>query len=89
MNRSHPRWTRLTASLRLGIDCYSFGLIFLMCRANLLQSLSASSVSSADAAAFVTSFNNWMASTAFWVLAVGAAVLFFDVRRILRVGPVG
>lgn len=87
MNLSNPRWTRLTASLRFGLDCYSFGLIYLLCRANLLQSLSASCVSSADAAAFVTSFDNWMASVAFWVLAVGAVVLFFDVRRIFRVGP--
>ena len=86
MNLSNPRWTRLTASLRLGIDCYSFGLIYWLCRANLLQSLSASGVSSADAGALVTSFNNWMASIAFWVLVVGAVVLFFDVRRILRVG---
>ena len=86
MNLSNPRWTRLTASLRLGIDCYSFGLIYWLCRANLLQSLSASGVSSADAAALVTSFNNWMASIAFWVLVVGAVVLFFDVRRIIRVG---
>jgi len=86
MNLSNPRWTRLTASLRLGTDCYSFGLIYLLCRANLLQSLSVSGVSSTDAAHFVNSFNHWMASIAFWVLAVGAAVLFFDVRRILRVG---
>jgi hypothetical protein len=87
MHLSNPRWTRLSASLRLGIDCYSFGLIYLLCRANLLQALSASGVASADAGAFVASFNNWMASVAFWVLAVGAAVLFFDVRRIIRVGP--
>ena len=87
MNLSNPRWTRLTASLRFGLDCYSFGLIYLLCRANLLQSLSASGVSSADAGALVTSFNNWMASIAFWVLVVGAVVLFFGVRRILRVGP--
>ncbi len=87
MNLSNPRWTRLTASLRFGLDCYSFGLIYLLCRANLLQSLSASGISSADAGALVTSFNNWMASIAFWVLVVGAAVLFFGVRRILRVGP--
>jgi hypothetical protein len=89
MNLSNPRWTRLTASLRFGLDCYSFGLIYLLCRANLLQSLSASGVSSADAGALVTSFNNWMASIAFWVLVVGAVVLFFGVRRILRVGPAG
>ena len=86
MNLSNPRWTRLSASLRLGIDCYSFGLFYLLCRDNLLQSLSASGLTLTDAAHFVTSFNHWMASIAFWVLAVGAAVLFFDVRRILRVG---
>jgi hypothetical protein len=85
MNLSNPRWTRLSASLRLGLDCYSFTLIYLLCRTNLLQSLSASRVSSVDAANFVGSFNHWMAGSAFWVLVVGAVVVFFDVRRILRV----
>jgi hypothetical protein len=87
MNLSNPRWTRFTASLRLGTDCYSFGLIYLLCRTNLLESLSAGGVSPADAAHFVKSFNHWMASSAIWVLVVGAIVVFFDVRRILRVGP--
>jgi hypothetical protein len=86
MNLSNPRWTRLTASLRLGIDFYSFGLFYLLCRTNLLQAFSAGGVSSTDAADFVRSFNHWMASSANWVLLVGAFVLFFDVRRILRVG---
>jgi hypothetical protein len=86
MNLSNPRWTRLSASLRLGIDFYSFGLFYLLCRTNLLQAFSASGVSSTDAAHFVRSFNYWMAGSAVWVLVVGAIVLFFDVRRILRVG---
>jgi hypothetical protein len=86
LNLSNPRWTRLTASLRLGFDCYSFGLFYLLFRSNLLQSLSASGVSFADAADFVRSFNHWMAGSAFWVLIIGAIVVFFDVRRILRVG---
>jgi hypothetical protein len=89
VNLSHPRWTRLTASLRLGIDCYSFGLFYLLCRSNLLQSFSANGISFADAADFVRSFNHWMASSAVWVLAIGVIVLFFDVRRILRVGHPG
>lgn len=87
MNLSNPRWTRLTASLRLGTDCYSFGLIYWLCRSNLLQSFSASGVSSTDAADVVRSFNHWMASSAVWVLVVGVIVLIFDVRRIVRVGP--
>jgi hypothetical protein len=86
MNLSNPRWTQLSASLRLGIDFYSFGLLYLLCRTNLLQAFSASGISSADAADFVRSFNHWMASSAIWVLVIGAAVLFFDIRRILRVG---
>jgi hypothetical protein len=88
MNLSNPHWTRLTASLRLGTDCYSFGLVYLLGRVNLLQSFSASGVSSADAADLVRSFNHWMANSAIWVLVVGVIVLFFDVRRILRVDPV-
>ncbi len=88
LNLANPRWTRLSASLRLGIDFYSFGLFYLLCRANLLQSFSASGVSSTDAADFVRSFNYWVAGSGIWVLAVGAAVLFFDVRRLLRITPV-
>ncbi len=87
LNLLHPYWTRLTASLRLGIDCYSWGLIYWLCRANLLQSLSGHDVSPSGAAAFVISLNHWLASTAFWVPAIGVAVLFFDVRRILRIPP--
>jgi hypothetical protein len=89
LNLSQPRWTRLSASLRLGIDCYSWGLIYWLCRANLLQSLSGNDISSAGAAAFVRSLNWWMASTALWVVAIGIAVLIFDVLRVLRVAPVG
>ncbi len=88
MNLSHPRWTRLSASLRLGIDCYSWGLIYRFCQANLLQSLSASSLSFPEATELVTAINFWMARSAIWVLVIGAVVLVFDVRRILRVGPV-
>jgi hypothetical protein len=87
MNLSNPRWTRLSASLRLGIDAYSFTLVYLLCRSSLLQSFSASGVSSTDAADFVISFNRWLSSSAGWVLVIGVIVLFFDVRRILRIGP--
>jgi hypothetical protein len=84
MNLSNPRWTRLSASLRLGTDCYSFGLIYLLFRSNLLQTFSVTGLSPVEAADFVRSFNHWMASFAVWVLVVGVIVLFFDVRRILR-----
>jgi hypothetical protein len=88
MNLSNPRWTHLTASLRLGLDCCSFGLFYWLLRANLLQSFSASGVPAADAGNFVRSFNHWMSGFAIWVLVVGVIVLFFDVRRILRLRPV-
>jgi hypothetical protein len=87
MNLSNPRWTRLTASLRLGLDFYSFSLFYWLFRTGLLQSFSASGVSSSDAADFVRSFNYWMAGSAIWVLVIGAIVIFFDVRRVLRIGP--
>ena len=88
LNLSNPRWTRLSASLRLGIDCCTWGLVYWLCRANLLQSLSGSDISSSEAAGYVNSINFWMASWAIWVLVVGAIVLAFDVRRILRVVPI-
>jgi hypothetical protein len=87
MNLSNPRWTRLSASLRLGLDCYSFGLFYWLCRADMLQSLSATFLSSSGAARFVSSINLVISSWAIWVLVVGAIVLVFDIRRILRVGP--
>jgi len=88
LNLSHPRWTRLSATLRLGIDCYSWTLVYWFCRANLLQSLSGNDVSSSQAVAFVNSLNRWMASSAMWVIAIGIVVLAFDVRRILRVARI-
>jgi hypothetical protein len=88
LNLSNPRWTRLSASLRLGIDTCSWVMIYGLCRASLLEALGASSLSPSKAVALVNSLNFWMARSAFWVLAIGAAVLFFDLRRILRVGPV-
>jgi hypothetical protein len=87
LHLAQPRWTRLSASLRLGLDVYSWGLIYLLCRANLLQSLSGGDLGSNDGVKLVNSFNYWMASSAGWVLFIGAIVLFFDIRRILRVGP--
>jgi hypothetical protein len=63
-------------------------LVYWLCRANLLQSLSGSDVSSTEAAAFVNSINFWMTTSAIWVLVIGAIVLAFDVRRILRIAPV-
>jgi hypothetical protein len=34
----HARWTRLSASLRLGIDGFTWSLFYWLCRASLLQS---------------------------------------------------
>jgi hypothetical protein len=85
-NLSTARWTRLSASLRLVIDGCAWGLIYCLCRANLLQSLSGSDVGSTEAAKLVNSLNFWMASSAVWVLVIGIVVVVFDVRRILRVG---
>jgi hypothetical protein len=85
MNLSNSRWTRLSAGLRLSTDCFSFGLIYWLCRASLLQAFSARGVSPANAAHFVNSFNHWMASAAVWVIVTGFVVVAFDLRRILRV----
>jgi len=80
-------WTRFSASLRLGVDVYTWGLVFWIFRANLLQSLNASSLSSSEAIEAVRSLNIWLANSALWVVAIGVVVLAFDVRRILRVPP--
>ncbi|SRR6266851_108486 len=87
LNLSQPRWTRLSASLRLGLDLYSWGLIYLLFRANLLQSLSGNDLPSTQAVKLVNSINFWTASSAIWVLVIGAVVVVFDVLRILRVEP--
>jgi hypothetical protein len=84
-NLLHPRWTRLSASLRLGIDCFTWSLFYWLCRASLLQSLSGTDLP-ANPEAIVRSLNFWMAYSAFSVLVVGAVVLMIDVRRILRTG---
>jgi hypothetical protein len=86
LHLSTARWTRRSASLRLLIDGCAWGLIYCLCRANLLQSLSGSDVASTEAAKLVNSINFWMESSAVWVLVIGIVVLVFDVRRILRVG---
>jgi len=86
LNLSQPRWTRLSASLRLGLNVYSSGLIYLLCRSNLLQSLSGNDLPSSEAATLVDSINSWVAGSVIWVLVIGAIVLLIDVRRLLRVG---
>jgi branched-subunit amino acid transport protein len=86
LNLANPRWTRLSATLRLGIDCYSWGLVYWLCRANLLQSLSGHDVTAHDPAKLVASINFWMGKSAVWVIAIGLIVLAFDIGRILRVG---
>jgi hypothetical protein len=89
LNLSKARWTRLSASLRLALDCGAWGLICWLCRADLLQSLSGNDVSPTDALRLVSSINHWMASSAIWVLLVYAIIVFFDIRRILRVATPG
>jgi len=88
LNLSNPRWTPLSACLRLGIDCYCWGLVYWVCRAALLQSLAVDGLSSDKAAALVRSINSLMANSAIWVMAIGLLVMFFDVRRILRLRPI-
>jgi hypothetical protein len=87
MHLSQPRWTRVSASFRLGLDVYGWGLVYLLCRANLLQSLSGSDLPPTEAAKLVNSINVGMASSAVWVLVIGAVVVVFDVRRLLHVAP--
>jgi hypothetical protein len=82
----HPRWTRLSASLRLGIDGYSCAVIYWICKSNLVQSISSSDLAPADAFKLVTTINFWVAGSSIWVIAIGAVVVFFDLRRIFRVG---
>jgi hypothetical protein len=84
LNLANPRWTRLSASLRLGINAYSWGMIYLLIRGSLLQSLSANNLSLSEAERYVNLINLWMVRSAGWVLVIGAIVLAFDVRRILR-----
>jgi len=85
LHLSTPRWTSLTASLRLGIDAYASGIMYWMCRANLLQSLSDSTHSAAEMEKLVRSINGWINQWAIWVLVVGAIVFVFDLRRLVRV----
>jgi hypothetical protein len=87
LNLSNPRWTRFSAGLRLGINTVSWIMFYGLFRANLLETLSASSLSPSKALALVNSLNFWMARSALCVLLIGAVVLVFDVRRILRIGP--
>jgi hypothetical protein len=87
MKLLNPYWTRLRATLRLGIDCYSWGLFYWLVRSNVLQSLSGNDVPSGKAPALVIAINLWTANSAIWVLLIGAIVLVFDVRRIWRTSP--
>jgi hypothetical protein len=87
LNLTQRRWTRTAAALRLGIDICSFGLGYSLMKANPLQSLTASGLSLSDADKLLKALNYWASTSAIWVLAVGAVVVVFDIRRILRVGP--
>jgi hypothetical protein len=85
LNLSTPRWTRLSATLRLGIDVYSWVVVYFLCRANLLQSLTGSDAP--NGAEVVTTINHWTSASAIWVIVIGAIVLIFDLRRILHLAP--
>jgi hypothetical protein len=84
LNLVQSQWTRLSASLRLGIDCYSWALFFWLCRSNMLQFLSGGDVSVEKSSALVRSINSWVFLSAYWVAGIGLIVLAFDLRRILR-----
>lgn len=85
LNLAKARWTLLSATLRLVLDGGSCGLIYWLCRSNLLQSLSGNDIPSTEAATAISFLNHWLARSAVWVLVVGLIVLFFDIRRIVRV----
>lgn len=89
LNLLHPRWTPFNASLRLGLDCYMWGLAYLVCRVSLLQSLEGGGLSPADAAEAVAKFHSWLASGAVWIAVIGIVTLLFDVRRVVRAGRQG
>jgi hypothetical protein len=86
LNLATPRWTRFSASLRLGIDCYMWALAYLVCRANLVQSFRAGRLSDAEAARLASHANWVIASCGIWVIVIGVIALAFDVRRVLRLG---
>jgi hypothetical protein len=86
LNLAQGRWTRAGTCLRLGVGLYSWGLVFWILRANVLQSISAGDLSSSDAAEFVRSIKSWAATSAIGVLLMGLIVIAFDLRRIVRVG---
>ena len=87
LNLSNQRWTRFSASLRLGIDCYSWTLVYLLFRSNPLQSISGSDVPPDQAARIVNTINFVAAISAIAAIIAGLVVLAFDIRRILRVAP--
>jgi len=88
LNLVNPHWTRLSSTLRLGIDVYSWGLAYLVSRSSLLQSLSISGLAPTRAADLVHSVNHRMNASSIWVAVIAAVVLAFDVRRILRLDRV-
>jgi len=86
LHLANPRWTPLTACLRFGIDVYASGLIYWICRANVLQSLAANGHSAAETEELVRSINFWLDKGAIGVLAVGAIIAVADAWRMVRVG---
>jgi hypothetical protein len=85
LNLINGHWTRLTAALRLGIDCYMWALAYWVSQAGLLQSISGPDLSASHAAKLVQWANYLMSSWGIWIVLIGAINLFFDIRRILGV----
>jgi len=89
LNLSKPQWTPLSASLRLGLDCYMWILAYWLCRTSLLQSLNGADLSPTEAAQKVTIYHQMLANSAIWVAVAGVITLAFDLRRAVRVGREG
>lgn len=85
LNLLNGQWTRFSASLRIGIDCYLWALCYWVSQAHLLQSISGPDLSALDAAKFVQKYDYVLSSWGIWIVLFGAITLSFDVRRILRV----
>jgi hypothetical protein len=85
LNLMNAQWTRLSATLRLGIDCYMWALAYWISRAGLVQSISGRDLSASDAARIAHWANYVMSSWGIWIVLIGVINLVFDIRRILRV----
>ena len=86
LNLMNPRWTQFSASLKLGLDCYMWALAYLICRANIFESLSGGELSPLRGAHVVATLDWMLRNWAVWVAVIGLVAVAFDVRRIVRVG---